>query len=135
MEEWDDKNVRAHINFRVSLEGARLDYLLGSKEELQRLRHDYASLMYETKLLKYVLKDRGIDLEQEVIDRAVPKCIPTCMPKMSPKGGEWDEEDDEKQAPGKDPARDDSSLSSVESEPIDPVAALRAKRLARFANM
>ena len=134
MEEWDDKNVRAHINFRVSLEGARLDYLLGSKEELQRLRHDYASLMYETKLLKYVLKDRGIDLEQEVIDRAVPK-MPKCMPKMSPKGGEWDEEDDEKQAPGKDPARDDSSLSSVESEPIDPVAALRAKRLARFANM
>ena len=54
---------------------------------------------------------------------------------MSPKGGEWDEEDDEKQSPGKDPARDDSSLSSVESEPIDPVAALRAKRLARFANM
>ena len=92
MEEWDDKNVRAHINFRVSLEGARLDYLLGSKEELQRLRHDYASLTYETKLLKYVLKHRGIDLEQEVIDRAVPKC----MPKMSPKGGEWDEEDDEK---------------------------------------
>ena len=124
MEEWDDKNVRAHINFRVSLEGARLDYLLGSKEELQRLRHDYASLTYE-------LKHRGIDLEQEVIDRAVPKC----MPKMSPKGGEWDEEDDEKQSPGKDPARDDSSLSSVESEPIDPVAALRAKRLARFANM
>ena len=134
MEEWADKNVLAHINFRVSLEGARLDYLLGSKEELQRLRHDYASLMYETKLLKYVLKDRGIDLEQEVIDRAVPK-MPKSMPKMSPKGGEWDEEDDEKQAPGKNPARDDSSLSSVESEPIDPVAALRAKRLARFANM
>ena len=131
MEEWDDKNVRAHINFRVSLEGARLDYLLGSKEELQRLRHDYASLTYEIKLLKYVLKHRGIDLEQEVIDRTMPKC----MPKMSPKGGEWDEEDDEKQSPGKDPARDDSSLSSVESEPIDPVAALRAKRLARFANM
>ena len=131
MEEWDDKNVRAHINFRVSLEGARLDYLLGSKEELQRLRHDYASLTYETKLLKYVLKHRGIDLEQEVIDRTMPKC----MPKMSPQGGEWDEEDEEKQAPGKDPARDDSSLSSVESEPIDPVAALRAKRLARFANM
>ena len=131
MEECDDKHVRAHINFRVSREGARLDYLLGSKEELQRLRHDYASLTYETKLLKYVLKHRGIDLEQEVIDRAVPKC----MPKMSPKGGEWDEEDDEKQSPGKDPARDDSSLSSVESEPIDPVAALRAKRLARFANM
>ena len=133
MEEWGDKSVCAHINFRVALEGVRLDNILGDQDELQRLRHDYEALTYETKLLKYVLKHREMDLAQEVIDRTTPT-VP-CMPKVSPKGGVWDEEDDEKQAPGKDPARDDSSLSSVESGPIDPVAALRAKRLARFANM
>ena len=137
MEEWGDKNVLAHTNFRVALEGVRLDRILGDKEELQRLRHDYTALKEECKLLKFVLAHRKIDLEQEVIDRTTPTVPP--LPKMSPKGGEWDDEDDEKQARNSvDPARDDSSLSSMESgcsQPIDPVAALRAKRLARFANM
>lgn len=131
MEAWDDKSVCAHIKFRVALEGVRLDRILGDKDELQRLRHNYTALTYETKLLKHVLKHRGVDLEQEVIDRTVPN-----VPRASPKGGEWDEEDDEKQGGiqvGN--ARDDSSLDSCSSGPIDPVKALRAKRLARFSNM
>ena len=42
-------------------------------------------------------------------------------PKMSPKGGEWDDEDDEKQARNSvDPARDDSSLSSMAAVPPSP---------------
>ena len=128
MEEWGDKNERAHINFRVALEGVRLDRILGDKEDLQRLRHDYAALKKEMKILRYVLEHRGIDLEQEVIDRTTPK--------VSPKGGTWDEEDEEKHAYST-AARDDSSLSSMESagEPIDPAVALRQKRLARFANL
>ena len=61
MEEWGDKIVCAHINFRVALEGVRLDNILGDQDELQRLRHDYEALTYETKILKYVLKHREMD--------------------------------------------------------------------------
>ena len=72
MEEWGDKNVLAHTNFRVALEGVRLDRILGDKEELQRLRHDYTALKEECKLLKFVLAHRKLDLQQEVIDRTTP---------------------------------------------------------------
>ena len=126
--------MRAHFNFRVALEGVRLDRILGDKDELQRLRHNYAALTYEINLLKHVLKHRGIDLEQEVIDRTVPT-VPKVQ-RSSPMGGEWDEEDEEKQGGIQVAnARDDSSLDSCSSGPIDPVKALRAKRLARFSNM
>jgi hypothetical protein len=106
-----------HIAFRLRLEEQRLDEILNDGAWQQRLRHDYKSLRVFKRALRHVLAVRCLDLEQEILKRAMP-----VVPKVSPVGGLWDDEDDQKCA------GDDASLTSSEGSLGD----LRMKRLQFF---
>ena len=101
--------------FRLRLEEQRLDEILNDGAWQQRLRHDYKSLRVFKRALRHVLAVRGLDLEQEILKRAMP-----VVPRVSPVGG--DDEDDQKCA------GDDASLTSSEGSLGD----LRMKRLQFF---
>ena len=106
-----------HADFMLRLEEQRLDEILNDGAWQQRLRHDYKSLRVFKRTLRHVLAVRGLDLEQEILKRAMP-----VVPKVSPVGGLWDDEDDQKCA------GDDASLTSSEGSLGD----LRMKRLQFF---
>jgi hypothetical protein len=140
-DEWAGTREKNNYYFRVRLEKGRLDEILGSPEELLRLRHDYGKL-------SNALRHYSVDLEAEVIRRTKPR-VPAVAKvekqsrdraalesgrgqrsRPSPAGGTWDEEDDQKQdAAGDDGGRSSSSSSTGE---YDGRAALRNKRMIHF---
>ena len=129
-DEWASTREKNNYYFRVRLEKGRLDEILGSPEELLRLRHDYGKLKSLSKILSNALHHYGVDLEAEVIRRTKPRVPEVAkVAKQSPAGGTWDEEDDQKQ----DAAGDDGGQSSSSSTgEYDGRAALRNKRMIHF---
>ena len=107
-----------HAEFLLRLEEQRLDEILSDVDWMKRLRHDYKQLRVFKRVLKHVLAVRGMDLEQEILERVAP-----ATPKMSPVGGLWDEEDDQKCA------GDDASLGTSSEGSL---ADLRSKRMQFF---
>ena len=96
--EWGAEKDEAHLQFRLRLEGNRLEEIFADKDWMQILRHNYDRLQTLKSSLRHVLAFRDIDLEQEIINRSTPRVPPPPpTPKPSPAGGTWDEEDDEKQ--------------------------------------
>ena len=71
-DEWTSTREKNNYYFRVRLEKGRLDEILGSPEELLRLRHDYGKLKSLSKILRNALHHYGVDLEAEVIRRTKP---------------------------------------------------------------
>ena len=106
--EWDLDRDQIHLQFRLRLEGSRLDEIFADKQWMKNLRHNYDGLQSLKSSLRHILAFRDIDLEQEIIDRTTPKIPPPPTPKkISPA------EDDEKHR--ETPAHDDSCASSTSS--------------------
>ena len=143
----DLKKQRAHYNFRVKLEGIRLDNMLADKEEMLSVLRDPDLLDKWREMLQHVCVDRGIDLEAELLERTAPKGPDS--PTNQPAEWQWDSEDDEKHGVDREEQRlfslahDDPGTStnsscsgySAGTVPAEAPEALRAKRNAAFAHL
>ena len=151
----DQKKERAHYNFRVTLEGLRLDNLFGDREEMMSVLRTPGLLTKWQELLRHACVDRGIDLKVELERRTEEKGPESSArrgpAKQPPAPWEWDSEDDEKHGVDQeeqirivgtlahdDPGTSSGSCSSSEHAPCVPSTApeaLRAKRNAAFAHL
>ena len=89
--DWEPtKAEQGHINFRLRLEGQRLDLLFSDDTWMKQLRHDYDKLKQTENHLKHILVHRGLDLGDEIIRRTTPKLPDADTACVNP------DEDDEK---------------------------------------
>ena len=141
----DQKKERAHYNFRVTLEGLRLDNLFGDQEEMLSVLRTPSLMTKWQQMLRHACVHRGIDLQAELKRRTEP-------PKEKGPTWEWDSEDDEKHGVDQeeqmriagtlahdDPGTSSGSCNSSEHAapciPSTAPEALRAKRNAAFAHL
>lgn len=142
-ERWNDRKQEARHRFRLSLERFALKRLLGCREALQELRHNWEELCQRKKTLAHALKESGVDLDAEVLRASQP---------------DWQDDEKSEKAPQRveqellekqvlEPAAlcgepvGDGELADVPVPAGDPdgvrerVEAVRAKRLLRFGTV